>query len=284
MDSVMCSPRNTLFAGLLMLIGGYLTAPPAHADEAADRAQVLSCVEKHSTPADAVVMRHLIMSIFLDGASEDEDLKALLPKRDGWVGDVASLVSRLTEQDCKLEIQALGADKPAGGVFTIIFQQMMGQLQTSMQRAAISAAMGILSRLDPKVVIDLGAMGATPNAQAKSVPASTTPPASVRTVVSGTRFKVAFETVINPDCSVAGDTVIRVVKAPVHGTATTENIKDFTAYPSTNQRYRCNEKESRGVALFYKSNAHYVGPDSISFQVIFPNGMQRESTFDINVN
>jgi hypothetical protein len=143
-----------------------------------------------------------------------------------------------------------------------------------------------VKKLDPATIADLKLVESTAGTPPVTPPVM---PSSqnvrlVREAVSGVRLRVLFDTALNPDCSVMGQTVMRLLKNPSHGTATIDATNDFTSYPATNQRYHCNEKKVSGIAIYYKSADRYTGPDTASFEVISPSGIRRQFAVDITVN
>jgi hypothetical protein len=257
---------------------------PVSADPTA-REQLAACVDKHLTADDSVVMRRLLFFLMSDALQADSELQSgVAAKRDEVSTNAAALITRLSEQDCKAEVRALMAERPVGGAFKPIFdaitKPVLASLAAGMPKAAATVGLDIIKRLDAKTVADI---------QLMDTPTPATAPANgnthlTRAAVSGVRLRVAFETALNPDCSVMGKTVMRLLKSPSHGTATIEDTMDFTAYDSANQRYRCNEKRSAGTAMYYKSQPGYTGPDAESYEVIFPSGVRRMVDVDITVN
>jgi hypothetical protein len=289
-------PRNSLAGAakqfvlaaraLLAVAATFQVCSVAHAAEAEDRAQLATCVDAHMTADDSLVMKRLIFLFLSDVLQSDADIQGdAAAKRDTASASAATLINRVVEHDCKTEVHALVVDKPQGGAIKALIEDiskpMLSALTTGLPKAAATFGLGILKQLDAATVADLQLMDTPlgiPNPQTSQNARLS------RAALSGVKLRLAFETSLNPDCSVIGETVIRLVKNPSHGTATIEDSKDFTAFEAANQRYRCNEQKVRGTAVYYKSVSGYAGPDFASYQIIYPSGIQRQIDVDITVN
>lgn len=274
----------------LAIVTAALVSSSAWADTESDRAQLTSCVDQHITAADRALMRRLMVLMLFPAPSAndppaDEELQPLMKQRDAMAADTAAFITRIAHQDCKTEVQSLVADKVPGGVFAPIFSQLANSLQPGIRKGGIALGLDIMKKLDSNVVLDLGIVpesGTQP--QAATTTSSSGPRTISLTTSSGTRLRVAFEYALNPDCSSLGETVVRIVTPPVHGTAAVESGKGFTAYASTNQRYRCNEKPTPGKFIYYKSNHGYTGSDTLTYQTIYPNGTLQQDIVNLTVN
>lgn len=272
-----------------IVVAAFLGAPPAVAGEPEDRTQLTACVNKHMTADESAVMRRLLFFLMVDALQADSDLQGSLgAKRDGVVANAATLITRLAEQDCKDEVRALIADKPPDGAFKTIFDAMTKSTLTSvgpgMQKAGITMGLDIIKKLDSTTVADIQYVGPPTGAPAPGTASVNANRRLSRVAVSGVRLRLSFETSLNPDCSAMGKTVIRVLTKPAHGAAAIEDIKDFTSFEATNQRYHCNERKTPGAAIYYQSERGYTGPDSVSYEIIFPTGMRRQNDVDLTVN
>lgn len=103
------------------------------------------------------------------------------------------------------------------------------------------------------------------------------------TAASGSPVKLYWAVSTNPDCSPEGRVVMRVTQAPQNGRITVRQAGVFPSYPSSNIRSACNRRRVPGVEVHYVSNRGYRGPDSASFEAIFPSGQFRQRTVSINV-
>jgi transglutaminase-like putative cysteine protease len=93
-----------------------------------------------------------------------------------------------------------------------------------------------------------------------------------RVTAAEQKIRIAFFSALEPDCSSAGETTVRVAERPQHGKLTIENGQAFTNFPKDNQRFECNTRKSGGTLVFYQPEAGYAGPDSIRLEVIGPRG------------
>jgi hypothetical protein len=104
-----------------------------------------------------------------------------------------------------------------------------------------------------------------------------------RVVAAEQKLRVDFFYDIQPDCSSAGQTTIRILEQPQHGTLTIENGQAFTNFQKDNQRYDCNTRKSDGTLVFYQPNGDYSGADSITLYAIFPFGAAQTRHYAIDV-
>jgi hypothetical protein len=105
----------------------------------------------------------------------------------------------------------------------------------------------------------------------------------VRAVPAGQTLKLDHFANLNPDCSSAGDIAVRVLQDPANGKIAIKQAADFSTYPPFNPRSHCNDRRTPGVSVFYTPNQNYLGPDSVIFDIIFANGLERSDTFHLSV-
>jgi hypothetical protein len=104
-----------------------------------------------------------------------------------------------------------------------------------------------------------------------------------RVVAADRDLRLDFLYSINPDCTSVGYVSVQIVEQPKHGSITIENSTGFTNFPAENPRAECNKRRSDGVALAYKPEPGYTGPDSADFDVITPNGFLNKRHYTIEV-
>jgi hypothetical protein len=127
---------------------------------------------------------------------------------------------------------------------------------------------------------------AAENPPARSAPNATTSSQPVeipRVVASGQKLRLEFLYSIQPDCSSAGQTTVRILEKPQHGAVTVENGQGFTNFPKDNQRYECNMRKSDGILVFYDPEPEFSGKDSVTLDVIFPLGQSSTRHYSIDV-
>jgi hypothetical protein len=88
---------------------------------------------------------------------------------------------------------------------------------------------------------------------------------------------------INPDCTVIGIPAVRVLEQPKSGKVTVENGTGFPTFPANNVRSKCNGSRSDGAIISYTPNPGYTGADSITVDVIYPDGNESKRHFAIEV-
>ncbi|MBN9562155.1 MAG: ATP-dependent Clp protease proteolytic subunit [Alphaproteobacteria bacterium] len=104
-----------------------------------------------------------------------------------------------------------------------------------------------------------------------------------KTVAAGTTLRLIFSYNVNPDCSSAGLSTVRVTEQPMHGTAHAEKVKDFPSFPPSNIRWDCNEARVPGVALLYTPAPGFSGSDYLTFETISVEGVDREFRVSLTV-
>ena len=112
-------------------------------------------------------------------------------------------------------------------------------------------------------------------------PSRADPP--VYTVVSGAEVRIIFTTQLNPDCSSTGQITIRVTGKPSGGTIYLRNEKSYSSFPDDNSLSECNKKRVPGVGAYYKANDGFVGADSGTLEMIFPDGYEQTMDFQVIV-
>jgi len=87
----------------------------------------------------------------------------------------------------------------------------------------------------------------------------------------------------NPDCTSAGEVVIRVTEAPRYGRVSISRSGVFLNFPASNPRSVCNHRRIPGTVATYVAQRGYAGPDSLSLEAIYPTGELRQGSFQIMV-
>ena len=128
---------------------------------------------------------------------------------------------------------------------------------------------------------------AQPQATQPRPPAAPTTPATLevkRTAVVDEPLQVDFLYSINPDCSSVGAVNIRTIEEPKHGTLTITNGSGFSNFAQDNPRQACNRRRSEGMLIYYRSESGYLGPDSVTVDIIYPDGISRQRHYAVAVN
>jgi|EndMetStandDraft_6_1072998.scaffolds.fasta_scaffold344677_2 hypothetical protein len=76
----------------------------------------------------------------------------------------------------------------------------------------------------------------------------------------------------NPDCSSAGQVVLRVAQSPEHGRVNIRQTGVFPRFPEVNPRSACNRRRVPGVQAIYVSQRGYLGTDYVVLEALFPAG------------
>lgn len=102
-------------------------------------------------------------------------------------------------------------------------------------------------------------------------------------VPSGIQRQITLAYALNPDCSSKGTIVARIVQKPKNGELRVANEEGFSSYAKDDQRYKCNEKRSEVVKLYYTSDEGFKGKDRFVVEVFYANGSYRKRVFNVNV-
>jgi hypothetical protein len=102
-------------------------------------------------------------------------------------------------------------------------------------------------------------------------------------VASGMRVNTTIAYALNPDCTSLGQIVVRIIEKPKHGEAEILHEEGFTAYGKEDQKYKCNEKRSEVINLYYKADEQFKGKDRLVAEYFYPNGAHRKRIFNIDV-
>ena len=95
--------------------------------------------------------------------------------------------------------------------------------------------------------------------------------------------KVNHGMAINQDCTSMGETVARVETSPQHGTVSIKKGTDHPGFPQSNPRSACNVRSLPSMQVWYSPAHGYTGPDSVSIEMIYPNGASEKRTIAIDV-
>ncbi len=105
-----------------------------------------------------------------------------------------------------------------------------------------------------------------------------------RTAVVNQPLHVDFLYSLNPDCTSIGVVSVRTIEEPKHGSLTISEGSGFTSFPEDNPRQACNRRRSEGMLMYYRPEAGYLGPDSLTVDIIYGDGASRKRHYAIAVN
>jgi hypothetical protein len=125
---------------------------------------------------------------------------------------------------------------------------------------------------------------ASPTAQPPISPTALEALEIKRTAVVDQPLQVDFLYSINPDCSSVGVAGVRTIEEPKHGKLTIAKGSGFSNFPQDNPRQACNRGRSEGMLMYYRPEAGYLGPDSLTIDVIYGDGASRKRHYAIAVN
>jgi hypothetical protein len=74
-----------------------------------------------------------------------------------------------------------------------------------------------------------------------------------------------------------------MVEEPKHGEASLKEDTGFTNYPKDNPRFECNTQRSDGTVILYRSEAGYIGKDSLTVHLVYADGRESSLRYVIDV-
>ncbi len=104
-----------------------------------------------------------------------------------------------------------------------------------------------------------------------------------KTALSGASINIYHAYSVNPDCSSAGQMVVRVTNPPQHGRIVVKNAQVFPFFPEFNPRSVCNRRRVPGVRVFYSSDRGYTGSDAAAIEIFSPSGQTHDVSYSISV-
>lgn len=104
-----------------------------------------------------------------------------------------------------------------------------------------------------------------------------------KAVASGRPLMLYHYYSTNPDCTSAGEVVMRVAQGPEHGRVSVRRAGIFPNFPVNNVRSACNRRRVPGVEAVYVSQRGYLGPDLVVLEVLSPSGRSLHVTVSIHV-
>lgn len=104
-----------------------------------------------------------------------------------------------------------------------------------------------------------------------------------RGAMSGEPQELDFHTFVKPDCTSEGEARIIVASPPKHGRFDVISGSKVPAFPKDNIRNVCNNAAIPATRTLYTSDPGFVGDDSISYDVLGPNGSVHRLTTLIHV-
>ncbi len=134
-------------------------------------------------------------------------------------------------------------------------------------------------RIERALLLIVGLVTCVGSVAAQEIP---TQPAFL-IVASGTRMQTTIAYALHADCSAVGQILVRIVQKPKHGEAEIVREQGYTSYGKEDQKYKCNEKPTEVVNLYYKADEQFKGKDRLVAEYFYPNGSYRKRIFNIDV-
>jgi hypothetical protein len=101
--------------------------------------------------------------------------------------------------------------------------------------------------------------------------------------VVGKPIRIASLHPLNPDCTVAGYAIVRILSGPNNGSIDVARQSVYPSYLQNDQKYHCNLRKVQGTTVTYNPNRSFTGTDVVVVESIFPNGANTIWTYTITV-
>lgn len=121
------------------------------------------------------------------------------------------------------------------------------------------------------------------NPVAEAVPKAAQIVEASRVAARDQKLQVASLYYLNPDCSVMGIPVVRIVEPSKNGNVTFEKGAVFPNFPATNSRAKCNGGSVDGEIIFYMPQPGFLGADAVMVEIIYPDGTASTRRYLIEV-
>ncbi len=99
----------------------------------------------------------------------------------------------------------------------------------------------------------------------------------------GVPVKVRWYYSMQPTCVSLGRPVVNLVSGPQGGQVYSRGAMEFPTYPATNVRFACDRRRAAATDVMYRPRPDFLGSDSFTVEVVFPDGMARQDTFAVSV-
>jgi TPR repeat protein len=169
-------------------------------------------------------------------------------------------------------------------------QTLDGSLQPAAKTTATQLAATIsagLRPMPPEIVLqspEVDSAGPSPWASPTQQPPVLQTAVEIKsTAVVDHSRQVDFLYNLNPDCSSIVIAAVRTIEEPQHGKLTVRKGSGFTNYPKDNPREACNRRRSEGMLMDYRPDTGYLGPDSLTVDIINSNGTSQKRHYVIAV-
>jgi hypothetical protein len=88
---------------------------------------------------------------------------------------------------------------------------------------------------------------------------------------------------VYPNCSSRGEPRVQVTSYPENGGFFVATRDRHPKFPLGSNLHKCNARRVPSTVLYYKSNQQYIGNDTVSVEVIYPDGSQTDVNYSITV-
>ncbi|MEL6060440.1 MULTISPECIES: hypothetical protein [unclassified Methylobacterium] len=103
------------------------------------------------------------------------------------------------------------------------------------------------------------------------------------TTVRDHALSLYFTVELNPDCTRRGTPLIQLLEAPLNGSVTVTNARDYPYFRPPNERVACNKKKYDGKRLTYHPKPGFTGTDNVLIDEIASSGSVKNIRYVITV-
>jgi transglutaminase-like putative cysteine protease len=104
-----------------------------------------------------------------------------------------------------------------------------------------------------------------------------------RAAVVGEPLALDFVQALDPACATIGVARVAAAQPPGRGTLEIERRSGFVTHGTGDPRAACNHRRVDGVAITYRPEPGYQGPDSVTIDIVYADGSTRQRRYAIAI-
>lgn len=104
-----------------------------------------------------------------------------------------------------------------------------------------------------------------------------------RVAIADEPLALDFVQALDPACAPLGVARVSAAQPPGRGTLEIDRREGFVTYASNDARATCNRRRVEGIAVTYRPEPGYVGPDGVLLDIVYADGSTRQRRYAIAV-
>lgn len=104
-----------------------------------------------------------------------------------------------------------------------------------------------------------------------------------RAAIADEPLALDFVQALDPACTPVGVARVSAAQPPGHGTLEIERRAGFVTYAASDVRAACNRRRVEGMAVTYRPEPGYAGPDSVLLDIVYSDGSTRQRRYAIAI-